>query len=150
VVVKRDTALKLGGFTNKLFPIADFDFWVRYNRVEKMLKVEDTLAYYRISSSQSTVQAFYDMINKIYEYRKNLIAASRYNNFMTRLALEYTRRQNIDYFRKTYTAFNPDNNIVDRDRLNRAERIFRLPLMSKIIWKYIQLLSYQQNVHSNQ
>jgi glycosyltransferase involved in cell wall biosynthesis len=144
IVVKKDIALKIGGFTNKLFPIADFDFWVRYNQVEKMLMVEDTYAYYRISSTQSTVQAFSDMINRIYEYRKELIARSRYNNFLTRLSLEYSRMLNIEYFKNTYSAFNSDNNIIDYEKLQKATRILRLPLMKKIVWKYIQLLSYSK------
>ncbi len=142
IVVKKDTALKIGGFTNKLFPIADFDFWVRYNKLEKMLMVNDRFAYYRISSSQSTVQAFTDMINKIYDYRKDMIVNSRYNNFMTRLSLKYTTLQNIDYFKSTYPAFKAENNIVDADKLEKAARLFKLPLVSRLIWNYIRILSY--------
>jgi glycosyltransferase len=142
IVVKKDTAMKIGGFTNKLFPIADFDFWVRYSKVEKMLMVGDTFAYYRISSTQSTVQAFTDMINKIYEYRKNLITQSRFNNFMTRLSLKYTTLHNIDYFKSTYPAFQAENNIVDAEKLKKAARLFRLPLVRRLVWKYIQFLSY--------
>jgi glycosyltransferase involved in cell wall biosynthesis len=142
IVVKKDTALRIGGFTNKLFPIADFDFWVRYSRVEQMLMVEDTFAYYRISSSQSTVQAFTDMINKIYEYRKNLIAQSHFNNLMTRLSLKFITLQNIDYFRSTYPAFKPEGNITDSEKLKKADRLFRLPLVSRLIWRYIRYLSY--------
>lgn len=142
IVVKKDTAMRIGGFTNKLFPIADFDFWVRYSKVEKMLMVEDTFAYYRISSSQSTVQAFADMINKIYEYRRDLITKSRYNNFMTRLSLKYITLQNIDYFKSTYPAFKPEGNIADAEKLKKADRLFRLPFVSRLIWKYIRFLSY--------
>lgn len=144
VVVKKDTALQLGGFTNKLFPIADFDFWVRYSRVEQMMMVEDTLAYYRISSSQSTVQAFHDMIDKIYAYRKDLIAGSRFNNYLTRLGLQLTRLENIRYFRNTYTAFESNQQFAEPDKLKRAERILRLPFLSKLIWLYIEWLSYRK------
>jgi len=145
VMVKRDTAIKIGGFTNKLFPIADFDFWVRYNQVEKMLKVEDKLAYYRISSTQSTVQAFYDMINKIYGYRKRLIKSGKYNNPLTKLAFEYARIQNIKYFKNTYKSFDPEGNIDDPNRLRNVKKLLRLPLMKKFLWKYMRWLSYEKN-----
>jgi len=144
VVVKKDTALELGGFTNKLFPIADFDFWYRYNNHEKMLMVDEILAYYRISSSQSTVQAFIDMINKIYIYRKELIAGSPYNNFLTRLSFQYARAINIDYFRQTYPAFDPDGKILEPEKLVKTAKLLELPLMKKVIWKYIQWLSYKE------
>ncbi len=144
VVVKRETALRLGGFTNKLFPIADFDFWYRYSKEENIMMIEDMLAYYRISSTQSTVQAFYDMINKIYDYRKDLIGKSKYNGFLTRLALEYSRKNNIEYFRKTYSAFTPDGNITEFDKLKKAERILKLPFAERLIWKYIEMMSYRK------
>ncbi len=144
VMVKKDVALELGGFTNKLFPIADFDFWYRYNCREKMLMVDDILSYYRISSTQSTVQAFTDMINKIYEYRKGLISDSKYNNFLTRLGLQYARSINIDYFKRTYTAFNPENNILEPEKLERMQRLLKLPLLRKVVWRYMQWISYKQ------
>jgi hypothetical protein len=144
VVVKKDVALRLGGFTNKLFPIADFDFWYRYSREERMIMVEETMSYYRISSSQSTVDAFYDMINKIYMYRKELISGSKYNNFMTRLGLEYSRSMNIDYFKKTYPAFNAEDNILDREKLEKVRKILKLPLLKGLVWRYMRFLSYSK------
>ncbi len=142
VVVRRDTALRLGGFTNKLFPIADFDFWYRYNQHEKMLKVEEKLAYYRISSTQSTVQAFTDMINNLYAYRKNIIGKGRHDNFRTRMGLEYARIQNIRYFKKTYSAFQSDEAIADRNRLKSAGRLLKIPFAKRLISSYIQKISY--------
>jgi glycosyltransferase involved in cell wall biosynthesis len=144
VVVKREVALELGGFTNTLFPIADFDFWYRYNLREKMIMVEDTFAYYRISSSQSTVDAFYDMINKIYEYRKNIITKGRHNNILTRLSLEYSRLMDVNYFKGTYQAFNPEGRIKDTEKLHQIEKLIKIPLLRKILWKYIQILSYEK------
>jgi glycosyltransferase involved in cell wall biosynthesis len=144
VVVKRKVALDLGGFTNKLFPIADFDFWYRYNQREKMIMVEDILAYYRISSSQSTVDAFYDMINKIYDYRKQIISKGRYNNVLTRLSLEYSRLMNIDYFKSTYQAFNSEGKISDPGKIRQVGKLIKIPLMKNLLWKYMQKLSYDK------
>lgn len=143
VVLKRETALRLGGFTNKLFPIADFDFWYRYSREEQLFMTEDELSYYRISASQSTVQAFYDMINKIYAYRKEIIRTGRHNHFLTWLGLEYSRMMNIEYFSQTYAAFRPEGNITETRNLKLAKAILSLPLAKKIVWKYMESLSYE-------
>jgi len=144
VMVKRDTALRIGGFTNKLFPIADFDFWYRYSREEQLFMVEKQLAYYRISSTQSTVQAFYDMINNIYTYRKDIIKKGNYNNLITKLALEYARKTNIQYFKRTYAAFDPEGNIPQDSWQKNAVRILNLPFVTGIIRRYMDCISYEK------
>ena len=102
VLVNKDVALKIGGFNNALFPVADFDFWYRSSREMPMIYIAESMAFYRISASQSTNNMVTDMINNIYEYRMRLIKAGKKNDCLTRLALEESRIENISYFKKTY------------------------------------------------
>jgi GT2 family glycosyltransferase len=88
VTVKRDIALKLGGFDVKLHPIADNDLWYRLAMNSKVLLVNQQLAFYRVSPVQSTNRLMEAMINDVYKYRLELIKKGKYNNLLTRLALE--------------------------------------------------------------
>jgi hypothetical protein len=142
VVVNKDLALQIGGFKADLHPIADFDFWYRYSIQKPMLMVNQYLAYYRISPTQSTNHLIDAMINNIYEYRLKLIKNSRYNNFMTRLALEQSRIINIRFFKKTYPTIPLPEEIINRDSMERAQRLFKIPYLYNIIGKYKKFISF--------
>ena len=142
VVLKKDRALELGGFTNELFPIADFDFWYRYSMKEKMFLVDNLMAYYRISPDQSTNQVIDGMINKIYEYRLRLIEESKHRGFLTRLGLEDTRLMNIDYFMKTYTEMEMPDKIVNEEKMKRARRLLSCRILRKLVRDHKKRLSF--------
>jgi hypothetical protein len=96
-VLNKDLALKLGGFKSELHPIADYDFWYRYCTATTMLYVNQLMSYYRISPLQSTNHLIDAMINNVYEYRLRIIRKGKFNNLLTRLALEQSRIKNIEF-----------------------------------------------------
>lgn len=142
VVLKNDTALKLGGFKSELHPIADFDFWYRYSTTERMLMVNQMMAFYRISPTQSTNHLIDAMINDIYSYRLRLIEEGRYNNFMSKLALEGSRINNIHFFENMYPNIELPEKIMNIEKMHRAEKILRNWLIRKLAWKYRQSISF--------
>jgi glycosyltransferase involved in cell wall biosynthesis len=144
VLVKKDTALKLGGFKKELHPIADFDFWLRYSKQEQLYFINQEMAYFRISPTQSTNHLIKAMINNIYSYRLEEIRQSGHNNALARLGLEHARNVNIDYFRNTYTEIEIPEEIVNRDKMQRSRRILKNPLIRKLVEKYINYLSFSK------
>ena len=142
VVLKNETALKLGGFKSELHPIADFDFWYRYSTTERMLMVNQMMAFYRISPAQSTNHLIDAMINNIYSYRLRLIEEGRHNNFLSKLALEASRINNINFFRKTYPKVELPDKITNKENLIRAEKLLKNSLLKKIVSLYKNRISY--------
>lgn len=142
VLVNKDVALKIGGFNNELFPVADFDFWYRYSREMPMIYIAEPMAFYRISASQSTNNMVTDMINNIYEYRMRLIKAGKNNNFFTRLALEESRIENIGYFQKTYDNLELPDAFVNQKAMDRAKKLLALPLMEKLVRRYKRKIAF--------
>ena len=133
VMFRKDIGLELGGFNVPMHPIADIDFWKRLTDRSKILLVDQDLAYYRISPNQSTNRLIFDMINKAYEYRLNLIENSRHNNFLTRLTLEKLRWNNINYFRQTYPGVDYSKDIIKKERLDRAVKMMKNKWLFKIL-----------------
>lgn len=142
VLVNKDVALKIGGFNNELFPVADFDFWYRYSKEMPMIYIAEPMAFYRISASQSTNNMVTDMINNIYDYRMRLIKAGKNNNFLTRLALEESRIENIAYFKKTYDNLELPDAFVNQKAMDRAKRLLALPLMEKLVRRYKRKIAF--------
>jgi glycosyltransferase involved in cell wall biosynthesis len=145
VVLKTKTALELEGFNAKLHPIADFDFWYRYSMREQMFLVNQVMAFYRISPAQSTNHLMKAMINNIYEYRLKLIEQSRYNNFLSRLALEDTRLVNIDFFTKTYDKVELPEKIIHEKRMRRAEKLLKNRILNKMMRVYKERISFDKS-----
>ncbi len=142
VLVNKDVALKIGGFNNELFPVADFDFWYRYSKEMPMVYIDQQMAYYRISSSQSTNNMVTDMINNIYEYRLRLIKEGKKDNLLTRLGLEHARIENIEYFKNTYNHLElPDTFVNDRD-MKRAKKLLSFPLIRKLVVRYKRHIAF--------
>ncbi len=56
VLVKRDEAMRLGGFNTGLHPNADLDFWYRYTKDNPFFMVNQEMSYFRISSTQISSQ----------------------------------------------------------------------------------------------
>ncbi len=142
VVLKNDTALKLKGFKSELHPIADFDFWYRYSTTERMLMVNQMMAFYRISPTQSTNHLIDAMINNIYSYRLRLIENGNHNNFLSKLTLEASRINNIDFFRKTYPNIQLPEKITNEDKMIRAEKLLKNRVIRKIVRAYQRSVSF--------
>ncbi len=144
VLVNKDVALKIGGFNNKLFPIADFDFWYRYSREMPMVYIAQQMAFYRISPLQSTNSMVHDMINNIYDYRLRLIKEGKKNNFLTMLALEHARIENIEYFTSTYENLELPETFFNESNLKRAKKLLSFPPLRKLVVRYKRKMAFSQ------
>ncbi len=142
VVLRNETALKLGGFKSELHPIADFDFWFRYSMTERMLMVNQMMAFYRISPAQSTNHLIDAMINNIYNYRYSLIEKGKHNNFLSKLALEASRLNNIKFFEDTYPNIEMPEKIVNEEKLTRAKKLLNNYLLRKMVSRYRNRISF--------
>jgi glycosyltransferase involved in cell wall biosynthesis len=144
VTINRDIALKLGGFNASLHPIADFDFWYRISTASPMLFVNQMLAYYRISPTQSTNHLIDAMINNVYRYRLELIKKGRSNKILSRIALETSRVNNIKFFKNSYTDVKIPTDFINYKSYIRTQNLIRNKLINKLIWSYIRKMSFVQ------
>ncbi len=144
VLVNKDIALKIGGFNNELFPVADFDFWYRYSREMPVIYIAEQMAFYRISPSQSTNSMIGDMINNIYEYRLRLIREDKRDNFLTLLALEHARIENIEYFKDTYDNLELPEHYVNEKAMKRAKKLLSCSLLRKLVIRHKRRIAYTQ------
>jgi glycosyltransferase involved in cell wall biosynthesis len=142
VTINRDIALKNNGFNVSLHPIADFDFWYRMSTTSTMLFVDQILAYYRISPNQSTNHLIDAMINNVYKYRLRLIEQGKHNNFVTKLALETSRINNIEFFKESYKNVQIPSDFFNHKKYLKVKKLLRFRLIGKIAWRQIRLLSY--------
>ncbi len=142
VTIKKDIALQLNGFNVSLHPIADFDFWYRMSTHSRMLFVKQELAYYRISPNQSTNHLIDAMINNVYRYRLNLISQGHHNNWLTRLSLEASRINNINFFKNTYQNVVIPDTFVNHDKYLSAKRLLSNRLIHRLTWWNIRRLSF--------
>jgi glycosyltransferase involved in cell wall biosynthesis len=147
VTIKRDIALKNSGFNVSLHPIADFDFWYRMSASSTMLYVDQMLAYYRISPNQSTNHLIDAMINNVYKYRLDLIKNGKHNNFLTRLALETSRINNIEFFKDSYKDVQIPADFVNYANYERVKKLIRFNLIKKMAWRQIRVLSFRNTRH---
>jgi hypothetical protein len=107
-----------------------------------MLYINQDMSFYRISPLQSTNRLIDAMINNVYQYRMNLIKAGRYNNFLTKLALEQSRIINIEFFKKTYPNIPIPEDFMNKKSLERAAGYLKNELLYKLVWRYRRWISF--------
>ena len=141
ILLNKDAAMKIGGFKNGLFPIADFDFWYRYSLEMPMIFANQQMSFYRISPSQSTNQVIDAMINNIYKYRLKIIEEGKHNNFLCKLGLEHSRLRNIEYFTDTYDSVEMPE-LVNEKQFRKAQKILKYKIPEKIVRTYMDRIAF--------
>ncbi len=69
VLVRREFALGLGGFSEKAGPLADYDFWYRLACAGPVEVVREIGGFYRVSDSQWTARAWPTMVRQTHLLR---------------------------------------------------------------------------------
>ncbi|MDR1884363.1 MAG: glycosyltransferase [Prevotella sp.] len=82
IVFPKDIAIKINGFNDSMYPVSDYDYWIRLSYIIPVYKTSKVLAYYRISEQQSTNKAFIDIIEKTYNKRKELFILQKSNKII--------------------------------------------------------------------
>jgi glycosyltransferase involved in cell wall biosynthesis len=72
VVFKVKAAAEINGFLPSLFPVSDYDFWVRLSQVTPIYRSSALFAVYRITQQQGTKEVYKDIIEKSFRIRKEL------------------------------------------------------------------------------
>jgi glycosyltransferase involved in cell wall biosynthesis len=142
VLLNRERALAIGGFNKEQYPIADFDFWYRYSAQNKLVLINQQLAYYRVSSQQITKNVVDDLITKVYHYRLNLLKKSRHPNLLAYLALEGVKLDNIKYYQNAYPGIILHESIRASKRFKIAEMLLKYKLPKKLVNFYKRKVSF--------
>jgi hypothetical protein len=143
VVFNRKLGMDLNGFDVPLHPIADLDFWRRLTESSTMLYVNQTLAYYRISSNQSTNRLIDDMIHNVYRYRLNLQRRrGMQQNLLIRLGIEYVRITGIRFFMNQYPHISIPRDYPNPVWFRFTNLLMKLPFFSRFMNWYINRLCY--------
>lgn len=69
VLVRRDLAQQLGGFSEKAGPLADYEFWYRLACAGRIEVVREVAAFYRVADGQWTERAWPTMIRQTHLLR---------------------------------------------------------------------------------
>ncbi|MBN1415980.1 MAG: glycosyltransferase family 2 protein [Bacteroidales bacterium] len=144
MIVQKDIALKIGGFKVELHPIADFDFWYRYSKETNFVMINQELAFYRVSASQSTNLLINDMINNVFRYRFNMKKDIAHAHFITRLAIGQSLVQNISHFQSNYPEFKFTLEPEIEKKLSTAKKLRRYKFLVRVFNTYRRLLSYSK------
>lgn len=134
---------KLNGFKVDLHPIGDNDFWYRLSTVSDVYLVNQEMAYYRVSPSQSTNHLMEAMINDVYLYRLTLLKKGKHRNFITRLALEESRLNNIKYFFRMYNEVQMPPKLHSAGWMRLAKFILGIPFVKGAVLRYRNKISYK-------
>ena len=137
VLVRRELALRLGGFDERAGPLADYEFWYRLACAGRVEVVRTVGAFYRVGAGQWTERAWATMIRKTHLLRLHIAreqfpASPRLGRWLARF---FTYRNALAYARRFAERPAP---------LARALRLGRIPLArlpSGWVWAALRLLA---------
>jgi len=137
VVMRRDLALRLGGFDERLGPLADYGFWYALARAGIVELLRAVGAFYRIGTEQWTRRAWPQMLRgshllRLRFAREQLPASPQLGRWLAR----YQTGRMARNYRRRFPGEQPA-------ALARAERFQRMPLAwlpSGWVWRFLQLL----------
>lgn len=134
VVFPRELGLRLGGFDAREGGVADYAFWYALARAGRILTIDQTAAFYRITQGQWTEQAWPSMLRRSHLLRlriarDQLPGSPRLGRWLARF---YTGRMARAYSRR----------FSERPgALLRANRFRRIPfgwISSGWVWRFLQ------------
>lgn len=136
VMMRRDLALRLGGFDEAWGPLADYEFWYRLACAGPVEVVRTRAAFYRVSPGQWTELSWVRMLRQTHLLRlriarEQFAASPRLGRWFARF---FTSRNAQSYARRF--AGRPAG-------LERALRLRRIPLAflpSGWVWQALKLL----------
>jgi len=134
VLFDRETALRLGGFSERAGPLADYDFWYRLACVGRVEVVRTLGAFYRVTDQQWTAQAWPMMIRQTHLLRLRIAREQLHSRNRGKwFARFFTYRNALSYGRRF--AQKP----ASLARALRLKRIWFSWLPSGWVWKWLQL-----------
>ena len=137
VLVHRETARRLGGFSEEWGPLSDYDFWYRLACAGDVEVVREVGAFYRVAPGQWTERAWVRMLRlahlmRLRIAREQFSGSPRLGKWLAR----YFTARNARSYAKRFAERPPS--------LARALSLGRIPLSglpSGWIWQILKILS---------
>jgi len=137
VLIRRDLALRLGGFDERQGPLADYEFWYRLSCAGPIEVVRSVGAFYRVAPGQWTERAWSRMLRQTHLLRLRIAreqfpGAPRLGRWMARF---FTYRNAQSYARRF-----PER----PESLRRTLRLGRIPFSSAPsgwVWAALKVVS---------
>lgn len=138
ILFRKDFALRLGGFDEDVYPCADYEFWVKYHMEYNSYILNKTLAFYRMTETNTTKHLFLNIINKSFEIKKEILLYIDNLSSLEKKALLAIGMRNIVCAYKIY---------ITRDQFNKLKDELKIPgllfnrnlfrLVNKLIKAYL-------------
>jgi glycosyltransferase involved in cell wall biosynthesis len=143
VLVRRDVAMRLGGFDARWGPIADYEFWYRLSRVGRIEVVGVVGAFYRVAHGQWTERIWRRMLRLTHLLRLQ-IAREQFPKRprLGRWAARFFTFRNARWYSK---RFGPGTAILRRCIGMGAMPFARLP--SGWVWQALKFASLANQRH---
>lgn len=134
VLFPRELGLRLGGFDERLGPVADYDFWYRLACAGEAEVLPQTGAFYRVSDDQWTTEVWPEMLRKMHLLRLRIAREQfpRHQRFGRWVARFFTHRNALSYARR----FGDGSEDLKRGLRLRHIPLRRLP--SGWVWRALQ------------
>ncbi len=137
VLVRRELALRLGGFPERAGPIADYGFWYRLACAGRIEVIREVAVFYRVSDDQWTASVWPMMIRQMHLLRLRIAReqfpkSPRWGRWLARF---FTYRNAL-----SYAARFPERP-ASLQRACRLGRICGARLPSGWVWAALQLSS---------
>jgi len=133
VLFPRELGLSLGGFDERLGPLADYDFWYRLGCAGRIEVVRSVAAFYRVSDSQWTARTWPAMLRLVHLLRLRIAREQLGRGPLAKwLARFFTYRTALAYAKRF-----PEKPAV----LGRTLRFKRIPgsfLPSGWVWRVLK------------
>lgn len=122
ILVKKENALKIGGFKEIDFPCADYVFWMKYHLNYGSYIYSKLGALYRMAEMNSSSDLYEKIIEKSYMIRKDYskyIAANKYichaftQNGMYSLIFAYKRYMRQEEYNEIRKKYKLDNHLLN-------------------------------------
>jgi hypothetical protein len=136
VLFPRELGLRLGGFDERMGPLADYDFWYRLSCAGRIEVVRTVGAFYRVADDQWTARAWPEMLRKTHLLRLR-IAREQFRSRRTGrwLARFFTYRTALGY-----AARFPEKPAA-LARALQFRKILLSGLPSGWVWQWLKLLA---------
>ena len=116
ILIKKENAIKLGGFNDDEYPCADYMFWITYHLHYGSYIYKQSLALYRMAELNTTKNVYKNIIDKSYEIKKNYITMVVENSYKKNFLMNNGMLNIINAY-KNYMSEKEFNEIMDKYRV---------------------------------
>ena len=102
VAFQREIGLELGGFNADWHPCADLEFWCRFSENANTVRIDNELAFYRISNMQGSFDLAGEIADKTYLFRRELLKKHDKLNAFTNFLIHDNTYGTYEFYASVY------------------------------------------------